>query len=98
MKANGGRGGRWITIAAVTGALAGPAQAQLAGEPVNLDEFRQQLEQETSRLNALQRSLEAQESQLNADRRLLQEQRQRIDALYQRMTGRGPAWNSAGWP
>ena len=69
----------------------GTCSSAIGGEPVNLDEFRQQLEQETSRLNALQRSLEAQESQLNADRRLLQEQRQRIDALYQRMTGRGPA-------
>ena len=81
--------GRSITISALAAALAGTAQAQNIGAPIDLDQFRQQLEEETARLNALQRSLDEQESSLGTQRQQLREQRRRLEALYQRMTGRG---------
>ena len=82
-------GGRWVSISTLVAALAGTAQAQSIDAPIELDRFRQQLEEETARLNALQRSLDEQESSLATQRRQLIEQRRRIEALYERMTGRG---------
>lgn len=87
--------GRWISISTLAAALAGTAQAQSIDSAVDLDQFRQQLEGETARLNALQRSLDEQESSLAAQRRQLIEQRRRLEALYERMTGRGAPPSSA---
>ncbi|HEV7822015.1 MAG TPA: acetate kinase, partial [Burkholderiales bacterium] len=81
--------GRWVVLSAL--ALAGAAHAQQIGESLDLNQLRQQLQEETARLNALQRSLDEQEGKLGADRQQLREQRRRIDALYERMSGKGAA-------
>lgn len=81
--------GRWVALSAL--ALAGAAHAQQIGESLDLNQLRQQLQEETARLNALQRSLDEQEGKLGADRQQLREQRRRIDALYERMSGKGAA-------
>ena len=81
--------GRWTSISTLAAVLAGTAQAQSIDVPIELDQVRQQLEVETARLNALQRSLDEQEGSLATQRRQLIEQRRRIEALYERMTGRG---------